>query len=334
MKNKNYQTRIFTRPVAFGLFLVVAIVSAIIVIEVLRRQSSQPQYGKTEVSTPISERIKTPFPRELTDSSGEKLIIKENPRRIVSQTLATDEILLAICDPQRIVALSKEADNPQYSNVLEEAKQVKGRVVGAEQILQTKPDLIFVASFSKAEFYELLKAANAPFFKFSNFNTVDEIKANIRIVGYAIGEDQKAEELVVKMESELEKIKSRIPKNEKPIRTMSYSLSGYTAGANTLFDDILKTIGVVNVSTENQITSFTKISSEQLTKWNPDVIIASADRNEIEQLRQSLLNDNAVKVTNAGKNKRVIVLPNDTFLSVSHHLTKAIDQLSKEIYYK
>lgn len=332
--NKN-QKKFLARPIAFGLFLIVAIAAAIIVIEVLRRQGVQTEPNKSDVSSPVSERSAVPFPRELTDSVGAKLIIKERPQRIVSQTLATDEILLAICDPQRIVALSKEADNPEYSNVITEAKQVKERVgASAENILTMKPDLIFVASFSKAEFYELLKAAHAPYFRFSNFEKVDDIKSNIRIVGYAIGEDKKAEDLALKMERELEAIKTRNPKDGKPLRVMSYGLSGYTAGANTLFDDILKLVGVVNVSTENQITSYAKISSEQLTKWNPDVIITSAKREDIEVTRQNLLNDNAVKVTNAGKNKRVIVLPNDTFLSVSHHITKAIDQLSQELYKK
>jgi iron complex transport system substrate-binding protein len=323
----------FTRPIAFGLFLLLAILTVIFVIEIKRRESTANQSQQTDLSSPLSERVKGNFPRDLTDSANAKLTIKEKPQRIVSQTLATDEILMAICEPQRIAALSYEADNPQYSNIIEEAKQVRGRVSGsAEQILQLKPDLIFVASYSKAEFYELLKAANAPFYRFSNFDKIEDIKSNIRIVGYAIGEDQKAEDLVLKMEREIEATKSRTPKHAKPLRVMSYSLSGYTAGANTLFDEILKTVGAVNVSTENKIEGFGKISSEQLTKWNPDVIIASEDRKDIEITRQNLLNNAAVAVTNAGKNKRVIVLPNDTFLSISHHVTKAIDQISQELY--
>jgi iron complex transport system substrate-binding protein len=323
----------FTRPIIFGLFLSLAVLAMIVVIEIRRRESTANQSPKTELSSPLSERVKGNFPRDLTDSANAKLTIKEKPQRIVSQTLATDEILMAICEPQRIAALSSEADNPQYSNIIEEAKQVRGRVSGsAEQILQLKPDLIFVASYSKAEFYELLKAANAPFYRFSNFDKIEDIKSNIRIVGYAIGEDQKAEDLVLKMEREIEATKSRTPKHAKPLRVMSYSLSGYTAGANTLFDEILKTVGAVNVSTENKIEGFGKISSEQLTKWNPDVIIASEDRKDIEITRQNLLNNAAVAVTNAGKNKRVIVLPNDTFLSISHHVTKAIDQISQELY--
>lgn len=326
----NSKIKFFSRPVTFLLLLTVIVISAIVMIEALRRRDVKTQ--TTNAST-ISERAKQSFPRELTDSSGAKLVIKEKPQRIVSQTLATDEILLAICDPQKITALSSLADDTQYSNVTEEAKGIKGRVSGsAEQILQMKPDLILVASYSKAEFYELLKAANAPFYRFAGFDKIEDVKNNIRTVGFAIGEDLKADEVVAKMEREIETIKARAPKTEKPLRVMSYGLSGNTAGANTLFDEMLKLIGAVNLVAENQISGHTKISSEQLTKWNPDVIVASADPKDIEITRENLLKDAAVSVTNAGKNKRVIVLPNNTFLSVSQHVTKAIDQLSKELY--
>jgi iron complex transport system substrate-binding protein len=54
----------------------------------------------------VGERAANPFPRELKDATGESSVIQARPQRIVSQTLSTDEILLTICSPERIVALS------------------------------------------------------------------------------------------------------------------------------------------------------------------------------------------------------------------------------------
>ena len=96
-----------------------------------------------------------PFPRELRDAKGETLILPHEPQRIVSQTLGTDEILLAICPTERVVALSNLAEDGNYSNIVEEARQIPNRTTqGPEQILQFKPDLIFVASYSRAETVE------------------------------------------------------------------------------------------------------------------------------------------------------------------------------------
>ena len=50
----------------------------------------------------------TPFPRKLSTANGEILVIPQRPQRIISQTLATDEILLAICPLNVPAALLKE----------------------------------------------------------------------------------------------------------------------------------------------------------------------------------------------------------------------------------
>ncbi len=320
-----------TQSKKFILFLIIAIILAIGLIEILRRQNN-PKPSDTS-----STQNKDSFPREIKDSNGDKLTIKEKPQRIVSQTLGTDEILLAICEPQRIAALSAIVDDAKYSPVTEEAKQIKGRVGGggAEQILQLKPDLVFVASYSRAELVELLKAAKAPVFRFANFVKIEDIKTNIRIVGTSIGEEEKAEKLVAQMEDELNKIKSGLPKDAPNPRVISYGLSGGgTAGKETLFDDVLNFLGAKNVAKENGVDDYTNISAEQLTKWNPDVIVASTGNNDFETVKKNYLDNPAVAATNAGKNKRIIVIPSSFFLSVTHNQVKAIKQLAQELYQK
>lgn len=321
-------------PFTLGLFLLTGLILAVLAIELPRRFANQ-NLTKPNALAPLEERQKASFPREITDASGAVLTIPTKPQRIVSQTLGTDEILLEICESSRIIALNQVSDDPKYSNIVEKAKQVKGRVIAdAEQILQMKPDIIFVASFSKAEMVELLQTSKAPVFRFANFDTLADIKNNIRTVGFAIGEDEKAENLVKQMEREIAEIQQSLPKNSAPPRVMSYGESGYTAGANTLFDDMLKTIGAVNLTAEKGLKGFPKISAEQLIEWNPDFIVTSADEKDLEQTRENLLKNAAVAVTKAGKNRRVIVVKNRDFLSVTHHITTAIKQLATEIYGK
>jgi iron complex transport system substrate-binding protein len=321
------------RPLAFILCLVCGVAVAIVLIESLRSSGGAVQPQRSDVSAPVAERATAPFPRVISDASRATLIIPHKPHRIASQTLGTDEILLAICDPQRIVALSTLADDADYSNVTALAQLVKGRTnAGAEQVLRLHPDMIFVASYSKAELVELLKAAHAPVFRFAHFDRLEDIKANIRIVGYAIGEDEKAEALVQHMERDLAEIHASLPKDRQPFRVMSYELAGYTAGAHTLFDDIVHTVGAINIVAEQGLTGFRKISSEQLTQWDPEVIITNADRDTVEETRSQLLQDPAVAVTRAGKTRRVIVIPNHLFLTVTHHITQGIEQLARELY--
>jgi iron complex transport system substrate-binding protein len=274
-----------------------------------------------------------PFPRELHDARGEALTLQREPQRIVSQTLGTDEILLAVCPTERIIALSDLAEDDNYSNAVEQARQIPGRTTeGVEQVLQFKPDLIFVASYSRAETVELLKASKAPVFRFANFDSIAEIKSNIRTIGYATGNDAAAEKLIRQMDEALAAVRARIPKSESPARVMSYDQLGYTAGANTIFDDVARAAGAVNVSAEHGIKGFAKINSENILEWSPDYLIAGANRGEGELVRDRLLDDPAVASSEAGRAGRIIMIDNRHFLTVSHHVVRFVEDLANGLY--
>jgi Periplasmic binding protein len=124
-------------------------------------------------------------------------------------------------------------DDPQYSNVTELAQHVTGRTTaGAEQILHFHPDMIFVASYSKSELVELLHMAHVPVFRCAHFDHIDDIKMNIRTIGYIIGEDDKAEALVQHMERDMAQARASIPHDAPSLRMMLYGQAGYTGGAH------------------------------------------------------------------------------------------------------
>ncbi|MBC7798866.1 MAG: ABC transporter substrate-binding protein, partial [Pyrinomonadaceae bacterium] len=191
--------------------------------------------------------------------------------------------------------------------------------------------LIFVANYSRAEVVELLKASKAPVFRFTNFTSIEDIKNNIRTVGFATGCDAGAETLLQKFNDELAAIKSKIPANQKPPRVMSFG-GGYTAGSKTTFNDIVRSAGAVNVSAEKGIDGFGKISAETIADWQPDYIIAGANTGEIENKRQQLLNDPIIKATKAGKAGNIIIIDNRGYLTVTHNIVRGIEELANGLY--
>lgn len=306
--------------------LVVALALVIAGIEVTRRL-------KTTADSPTDVPAARSFPRDLRDAKGETLTLQHEPQRIVSQTLGTDEILLAICPVERVVALSDLAEDENYSNAVDEARRIPNRTTeGPEQILQFKPDLIFVASYSRAETVELLQASKAPVFRFANFNSIADIKANIRTVGYATGADDAAEKLVLKMDEGLAAVRARIPKSESPLRVMSYDQRGYTAGSNTLFDDVVRAAGAVNICAEQGIRGFARINSEKILEWQPDFLITSANRGKEKSVRDRLLEDPAVASSKAARAGRIIIIDNRHFLTVSQHIVGFIEDLANGLY--
>jgi len=268
------------------------------------------------------------FPRQLRDASGNLLIISAPPQRIVSQTLGTDEILLAICPPHKIAAISSLALDERYSNIVEQARSMTV-ASNVEQILKLQPDLILVASYNRAETVELLQATGAPVFRLANFRSLENIKNNIRTIGLAIGEEHRAELLVAQIEGELRAILTRIPKRNPPLTVMSYSLGNYTAGAHTTFDDLVKWVGAVNVAAQHGIEEHAKISDEQILAWQPEVIVTHAAPHEFAKARKQLLDNPAIAASRAGQSGKILVIDNRYLFAVSQNIVLGVKALAE-----
>ncbi|HEU0173887.1 MAG TPA: ABC transporter substrate-binding protein [Blastocatellia bacterium] len=273
------------------------------------------------------------FPRALLDGSGSEVTIRARPIRIVSQTLGTDEILWAICQRERIVGVSKIGLEPKYSPIADELRTANVTpIFDAEEILRLQPDLVFVASYSLAETVESLKVSGATVFRFANFDSIEAIQGNIRLVGQTIGEESNAEKLIERMNAELSAVKARIPAGTKPPRVLSFYPSGDTAGGDTSFDAIVRAAGAINVAAEKGLRGFPKISAEQVAEWQPDFIIRGATPAKAAEARKQLLDNPVIGATEAARNGRIITLDNRYLLSVSHHVTRAVSELADALY--
>ncbi|WP_315981918.1 hypothetical protein [Aliamphritea spongicola] len=54
------------------------------------------------------------FPKTLTDAIGARYTLEQPPRRIVSMTIGTDEILARLVPPDRVVGITGLADYPHF----------------------------------------------------------------------------------------------------------------------------------------------------------------------------------------------------------------------------
>ena len=296
-------------------------------------QHASPNGKVPEVGGEDVEGSEGSFPRNLKTSDGE-VVIPTWPRRVVSQTLFTDEVLLAICSPDRIAGIHAFALSPQYSNCIPEAKKIADRVVeGAEAIVALAPDLVFVSSHSRAEIVDQLRTGSGcAIVRFSRFGSLEDIRGNIIDVGYTIGEEEAARELVREMDKRIAAAVACIPPASESPGVVSYGTSSSTAGEGTLFDDIVRTIGAHNLAAEHGVKWFGQVGVEQIGSWDPDAIICGAGPEAIEITRKQMLENPVFAATKAGRNGRIIVLENRLFLAASHHVAGFVEALVDELY--
>jgi iron complex transport system substrate-binding protein len=320
--------RALPRRCAPELITALAVAIAVFGIE-LRRATIHLTPEPSKWITPLS----TNYPRVMRDSSGNTLTIVAPPRRLVSQTLGSDELLFGVCASNRLVGVSPIALDEQYSNVADQIRALAlPTVESVEGAVELRPDIVFVASYSSAEQVELLRSTGIVVFRLSNFDDVAGILRNIRAVGYAVGEEACAAELASHIEARLGEIRTQTAEHKSAPRVMLYGTSGYTAGANTLIDEMFRTVGARNVAAEHGVNGSVRISTEVISLWQPDFIVSGAPHGESEKVLQSLMSDPAIANSRAGRSGRILVIDDRYLLCVSQYIIPAIEQIAEGLY--
>ncbi len=253
--------------------------------------------------------------------AGRVVRLTAPPERIASRTLATDEILLEIAEPERIVLLSPFAGDPQFSASADEAQRL-GSVGGfsTEEILAASPDLVFAAGFNTQESLAQLEAAGVPVVVLLDHEDLAAIERNIRIVGFAIGRDREAERLVASMRLRLEEARGRAGSRTEGLRVVHWS-GGVVLGGRTVFDDALRYLGAVNVAAENGLEGWPRISAEQVVIWDPDVIFTDS----------YVAGDDvpgALDGTRAARLGNLESLDGRDMAAISHHVASMVERLA------
>ncbi len=157
----------------------------------------------------------------MTDGAGRALQLPARPTRIVSQTLASDEMLLPMVAPERLVGLSALSRDPTYSNVVAEAtRHPAPSIESAEDIVRLRPDLIFITTYSRAEVVQVLEATGAPVYRLANFDDIDGVMTNLRRIGAVVGEEAAAERMVADMERRLAAVAGASGRAPAPARAL------------------------------------------------------------------------------------------------------------------
>lgn len=275
------------------------------------------------------------YPREAVDSDGFRVRIPAPARRIVSQYWSIDEYLYSVVPPERVVSVSESAFVAGVSNVLDLARRFRPVLAGdPERVLRQNPDLILVSSSSRSDFAGLIRPSGIPVYRmFVDFTTLDQIEEYIRLVGYLTGEDARAEEAAIRFHTTVEHARSMRRPGAAAPRVLGYTgQSHYGYGAKTMFDDMVRVGGGVNVAAEHGLEGYDAINAEQIARWNPQWIVSGADFNQIDATRSRILADPGVALTDAGRTGHVLVLPNNVFLPMSPYAATRLTAISEALW--
>lgn len=275
----------------------------------------------------------------LRDVEGNLIKDISQPKRIVSLCLRSDEILLEMVGAESICSLSRWVDDPNISNVTEEAKLVKGRsVVSDEYIVSQKPDFVIGNSSQSPDMIYRLRSLGIPVYVCKTAKTMDDTKKLILDLGKLLHREEKARAMVADMDTVLERVAQKtaaIPKEQRLV-VYRFSVSGGSGGKGTYYDDFCQHAGVVNAAAKMKFWGTQLMPKEQIVNADPDVVFLPTwdytGKINLDFYIDEIAKDPALQTVSAIKNKRMYLIPDKHMLTSSQYMVKCVEDIYDACY--
>ena len=273
----------------------------------------------------------------ITDDNGRTVSFDKKPERIVVTSASFLEPLYAVG--------GEVVGRPDSkSKIPEAAKSVTniGRVyqIDAEKVLALTPDLVILNRGMNEKLVETL-AANHIKTLVIEMKSYEDVKREIGTFATLTGETAKGDELIRKMDADIEAVRTSIPQEKKRVaiihstgQGLSVQLDGSIAG------NIANILGWENTAAGmpalDKNPDAAPYSMETLVAQNPDIIFVTSMGEEAEiraSMEAMFAESPAWQSVGAIRDGRVYYLPQELFLfSPGIEYPKAVQYMARLVY--
>ena len=264
------------------------------------------------------------------DDLGGEVELEGVPQRIVSLAPSNTELLFALGLGDRIVGVTEFCNYPEAANKIE--KVAGYNTLSVEKILAAKPDLVVAARGNNMEGVESLQRLGLRVFALE-IQSVEHLLRAVERVGRLCGVEGEATRLKEELEGRVEKVQARIAAVKERPRVMwgYWGDPVYTAGANTMIDNVFTVAGGINVGRQAP-GPWPQVGLEIIVTWAPEVIITtyhpqSGDQTRLEEDIGQLQQTDGWMVVPAVRNGRVYYLDPDLLNRPGPRLIDALEQV-------
>jgi iron complex transport system substrate-binding protein len=256
------------------------------------------------------------------------------PVRAVSQTVGTDELLIALAEPSQIGALSHLARDPAFCAVAEEAKKFPQlpKNCDLEGALKFAPTLLLCADYSRAEIVSQAKRAGLKVIVLTRYYTLQDAYDNLRLIARELGPEAeaRAEKIVADCEARVAKLRERM-KDVKPVRVIAPSTYGVIPGTNSTFQDMCDHAGAENLGfTLGKLRGHAAPPNEQMLTWPIDRLVITGE--SLEAALETFKKVSPYQYMPAVREGRAVLLRPHLISSVTHHRVDAYEQLARALH--
>ena len=264
----------------------------------------------------------------LAAASGAGAAERPVPRRIASLNLAADEVLVEVVPVDRLVAVTAQLDEKGMSNAIGRVPASVARFFRAdlERLLVLRPDLVVVSEYTDPDFLRQLARSGIPYHRMEGLRTLDGYRRAIAALGRAAGAEAETARLVERYDATLRDLARRLEGAARP--RVLYWASGMTAGADSAIGALVECGGGRNVGAEIGLSGIAPIAGERAFAADPDVVLVGVWPGVVDALR----GDPLLSRLRAVRERRVVEMPTELLVTVSHHAADACRDLAARLH--
>jgi len=272
--------------------------------------SAQPSASSVASASPPP----VAFPMTLTDDAGREVTLVAEPQRIVSLAPSNTEIVCAIDACERLVGVTDFDDYP--AEVVEIDKVVTMAQVDVEAVVATEPDLVLAAGneLTPSAVIDQIADLGVPVLVLYP-ESLDEVSADIQLVGMAVGRDDEAAALIEDMATRVDAVEEAVADLERPRTFYEVSVfegTIYTAGESSFLASLIETAGGEPITGDALSTS---IELEELVAADPELILLGDATYDSTITPESVAQRQGWEAMTAVGDGRVVVVTDDVVIT-------------------
>lgn len=251
----------------------------------------------------------------------------EQPKRIISLNMCTDELVLRLADPEHIASVTWLSQDPRNANMAEAARRIPANHGLAEEVLGFTPDLVVAGTYTTRATIGLLKRAGVTVREFGVPRTIAEMKTQIAEMADLLGEPVRGQALAAEIEQRLQALAAR--RVARPLRAIVLRPNGFTVGRGSLVDEILTRAGLVNIAAELGVESYGQIALETVALGGAELLILNETPDGSPALADEILHHPVISAL--GDQLKLVALPSRLWTCASPSVLDAIELLARAV---
>jgi ABC-type Fe3+-hydroxamate transport system substrate-binding protein len=253
------------------------------------------------------------------------LVYADPPKRIISLSPGTTELLFALGLGDNIAGVTLFCDHPAMAKKIPKIGGMSNPSL--ERVVSLKPDIVVMTTDGNPkEFEERLRSLKIKTYVF-NARRLAEFPQAVREMGVALGVKQNAAAFAGTIEAALrsrERDKSIPASRRSKVLFIVWPEPLIVAGPGTAVDDAITLLGHENIASQVKV-AYPKYSLEEIIHQSPDVIFIGKGHTNIHEVSATVLK--RIKSVPAVKNNKVFYV-SDSLYRLGPRVIQGIEELA------